>query len=157
MSSRHSHGIIQVSRRLNSPLCLETQMSTNLPYWWELTWMCLLAEWVKFWVNYPCSPKTQQLRLTGIVALSSIGAAGSGEKGWPERHALPVWGWALFLHCLLCSLPLGHHRGAFPLSRWVWCLHGKKIHFALMTTLLLKAAKKFHCFSLQTFSILLFY
>lgn len=98
------------------------------------TWMCLLAEWVKFWVNYPCkSPKTQQLRLTGIVALSSVGAAGSGEKGWPEWHALAVRGRALLLHCLLCSLPLGHHRGAFPLPRWVWCLHGKKIHFALMS------------------------
>lgn len=78
------------------------------------------------------SPKTQQLRLTGIAALSSVGAAGSGEKGWPEWHALAVRRRALLLHCLLCSLPLGHHRGAFPLPRWVRCLHGKKIHFALM-------------------------
>lgn len=57
---------------------------------------------------------------------SSVGAAGPRKQGWLEWHALLVRRRALLLHRLLCSLSLGHHRGAFPLPWWVWCLHGNK-------------------------------
>lgn len=83
-SSRRSHGIIQVSGRLSSPVCLETQLSTNLPYWRELSWMRLLAEWSKnaaTKTNWNCGAllhrcsRVRGKRLTWVTCARCLGAS----------------------------------------------------------------------------------
>lgn len=76
--------------------------------------------------RYSFSARWFKKKCFWCVLHSSAGAARPRKQGRPEWHALSVRRRALLLHCLLRSLSLGHHRGAFPLSRRVWCLHGNK-------------------------------
>lgn len=61
------------------------------------------------------------------MVYSSVGSARPGKHGWLEWHALPVRRREIVLNCLLRSLSVGDHGGTFPLSWWVWCLHGNQI------------------------------